>query len=405
MTLRRAAAQVLCLALSALAACSRGEGDQAKAKGARLPAVPVTAATVETRDVPVQIQGIGNVQASSTVSVYSLLSGQIFHVHFKEGQDVAAGALLFSIDPRPFEAALQQAQATMAQHQAAIAQAEANLARDQAQADNAGVEEERYKKLVQGGLIAREQYDQILTAHKSTLATVDASKAAVANAMALVRADAAIVENAKVQLAYTAIRAPIEGRTGNLLIHQGNVVKSNDIGNPLVVINRVHPINVVFAMPERFLDEIKTARAKGPLAVEATPQGQSVIARGTLSFINNAVDTTTGTIQLKATFENADNALWPGQFATVTLTVRTEPNALVVPSQAIQAGQQGQYVFVIKPDGTVESRPVVVAFASGPLTIVRQGLQAGERVVTDGQLRLVSGARVDIKPAGPAGQK
>jgi multidrug efflux system membrane fusion protein len=400
-TPRHAAALAICVSLLALGACSRGEGDQAKAKGARPQGVPVTAAVVEARDVPVQIQGIGNVQASSTVSVYALLSGQIFKVHFTEGQEVKAGDLLFTIDPRPFESALQQAQATMAQHQAAVAQAEANLARDQAQADNARVEEERYKKLVQGGLIAREQYDQIFTAHKSALATVDADRAMVTNQKALVQADAAGVENAKVQLSYTTIRAPIEGRPGNLLIHQGNVVKANDIGNPLVVINRVHPINVVFAVPERFLEEIKTERAKRPLTVEATPQGQKVVARGTLSFVNNTVDMTTGTIQLKATFDNSDNALWPGQFATVTLTVRTEPGALVVPSQAIQAGQQGQYVFVIKPDATVESRPIVTAFAFGQLTIVRQGVRAGERVVTDGQLRLVPGTRVDVKASGP----
>jgi membrane fusion protein, multidrug efflux system len=401
MTPRQAAALAICVWLLALGGCSRGEGEQSKAKLARPPAVPVTAAAVEARDVPVQIQGIGNVQAAATVSVYSLLSGQIFKVHFTEGQDVKAGELIFTIDPRPFESALQQAQATMAQHQAAVAQAEANLVRDQAQADNARVEEERYKKLVQGGLIAREQYDQILTAHKSALATVDADRAMVTNQKALVQADAAAVDNAKVQLSYTAIRAPIEGRTGNLLIHQGNVVKANDIGNPLVVINRVHPINVVFAVPERFLDDIKAARILGPLGVEATPQGRTVTARGTLSFVNNAVDMTTGTIQLKATFDNMDNALWPGQFATVTLTVRTERGALVVPSQAIQAGQQGQYVFVVKPDSTVESRPVVVAFANGPSTIIRKGVQSGERVVTDGQLRLVTGTRVDVKSASP----
>jgi multidrug efflux system membrane fusion protein len=402
MTPRRATALALCASMLLLSACSRGEGDPARAKGARPPAVPVTAATVEARDVPVQIQGIGNVQALSTVSVYALLSGQIFKVHFKEGDDVKAGDLLFTIDPRPFEAALQQAQATMTQHRAAVTQAEANLARDEAQADNARVEEERYQKLVQGGLIAREQYDQVLTAHKSAVATVDADRAMVANQKALVQADAAAVDNAKVQLGYTVIRAPIEGRTGNLLIHQGNVVKANDIGNPMVVINRVHPIYVSFAVPERFLEQVKTERAKGPLTVEATPQGQSVTARGTLSFVNNTVDTTTGTIQLKATFENTDNALWPGQFVTVTLTLRIEPNALVVPSQAVQAGQQGQYVFVIKPDATVESRPVVVAFASGPSTIIRQGVRAGERVVTDGQLRLVPGTRVDVKSAAPA---
>ncbi len=372
MTPRRAAALAICVSMLSLGACSRGEGEQSKAKAAR-PAVPVTAAAVEARDVPVQIQGIGNVQPAATVSVYSLLSGQIFKVHFVEGQEVKAGELIFTIDPRPFESALQQAQATMAQHQAAVAQAEANLV----------------------------QYDQILTAHKSALATLEADRAMVSNQKALVQADAAAVDNAKVQLSYTAIRAPIEGRTGNLLIHQGNVVKANDIGNPLVVINRVHPINVVFAVPERFLDDIKAARAQGPLAVEATPQGRTVTSRGTLSFVNNTVDMTTGTIQLKATFDNADNALWPGQFATVTLTLRTEFRALVVPSQAIQAGQQGQYVFVVKPDSTVESRPVVVAFANGPSSIIRTGVQAGERVVTDGQLRLVPGTRVDVKPAGP----
>lgn len=402
MTRRRAVALGLCLWVLAATACSRGEGEQARAKTAQPPGLPVTAAVVEARDVPVQIQGIGNVQALATVSIYSLLSGQIFQVHFKEGQDVKAGDLLFTIDPRPFQAALQQAEATMAQHQAAVAQAEANLVRDQAQEDNARVEEERYKKLVQGGLIAREQYDQILTTHKSAVATVEADRAMVANQKALVQADAAAVENAKVQLGYTAIRAPIEGRTGNLLIHQGNVVKANDIGNPMVVINRVHPIYVSFAVPERFLDQIKTARAAGPLTVEARPQGQSVTARGTLTFVNNTVDTTTGTIQLKATFENVDNALWPGQFATITMTLRTEANVIVVPSQAIQVGQQGQYVFVVKPDATVESRPVVVAFANGPITVLRQGVRAGERVVTDGQLRLAPGARVDVKMAGPA---
>ncbi len=400
---RGLSALALCAALLAVAACSRSEGDGDKAKAAaRPPAVPVTAAVVEVRDVPVQIQAIGNVQALATVSVYSLVGGQIFKVHFNEGQDVRNGEVLFTIDPRPFEAVLQQAQATMAQHQAQVAQAEANLARDQAQADNARVEEGRYKKLVEGGLIAREQYDQIHTAMRSAMATLDADRAAVTNARALVQADAAMVENARVQLSYTTIRAPIDGRTGNLLIHQGNVVKANDIGNPLVVINRVHPIYVAFSVPERFLDAIKEQRAKGTLTVEAIPQGQTTTARGALTFVNNTVDTTTGTIQLKATFENGDNSLWPGQFATIVLTVRTEANALVVPSQAIQAGQQGQYVFVVKPDSTVESRPVVVAFANGPMTVVRQGVQAGERVVTDGQMRLLPGTRVDVKPAGPA---
>jgi len=400
MSRRRLLALLLCLPVLALA-CSKSD-DAGKAKAAaRPPAVAVTAAPVEIRDVPVQIQAIGNVQPVATVSVYSLVGGQIFKVHFKEGQDVKANDVLFSMDPRPFEAALAQAQATMGQHQAQVAQAEANLVRDQAQYENARVGEERYRRLVDGGFVAREQYDQYATTLKTAQATVDADRAALANAKALVQADAAMVENAKVQLSYTSIRAPIAGRTGNLLIHQGNVVKANDIGNPLVVINRIHPIYVTFAVPERFLDQIKVERARGTLVVDAIPQGQTATTRGSLSFVNNTVDTTTGTIQLKATFENTDDVLWPGQFATVVLTVRTEPGALVVPSQAIQAGQQGQYVFVVKPDSTVESRPVMVAFANGPVTVVRQGVRAGERVVTDGHMRLVPGSRVDVKPAGP----
>ena len=399
---RYLAAIAICVTALALGACSRGEGDQAKAKGARPPAVPVTAAAVEARDVPVQIQGIGNVQAAATVSVYSLLSGQIFKVYFVEGQEVKAGDLLFSIDPRPFESALQQAQATMAQHQAAVAQAEANLARDQAQADNARVEEERYKKLVSGGLIAREQYDQILTAHKSALATVDASRAMVANQKALVQADAAAVDNAKVQLTYTAIRAPIEGRTGNLLIHQGNVVKANDIGNPLVVLNEVKPIYVTFSVPESSLAAIRQhARPGEKLVVTATASGSAgsvpAVQRGELTFLDNAVDMTTGTIVLKATFGNENEVLWPGEYVDVLLTLATEAGAVVVPSQAVQTGQAGQYVYVVKNDLTVESRPVKVGRTYGKLTILSAGVEPGERLVTDGQLRLAPGTKVEIK--------
>jgi multidrug efflux system membrane fusion protein len=393
---------LLCAAL--LGACS-DSGDPARAKAApKAPAVSVTVATVTGRDVPVQIRAIGNVQASSTVSVLSQIGGEIFKIHFKEGQEVRSGDLLFTIDPRPYQAALQQTQAQLAQHQAQVAQAEANLARDRAQYDNAKVEEDRYKRLVDGGLIAREQYDQIRTNELSLAATITADQAAVATAAAVVRADEAAVQNAKVQLGYTEIRAPIEGRTGNVLIHQGNVVKANDAGNPLVVINRVHPIHVAFSVPEQELDRIKRYRASGALRVEAVPPGPAARpVRGELSFVNNTVDMATGTIQLKASFDNADNALWPGQFVGAVLTLATEANALVVPTQAIQTGQQGPYVFVVKPDLTVESRPVVPGATDGGDTVVVKGLAAGERVVTDGQLRLVPGARVDIKTsAAPA---
>jgi multidrug efflux system membrane fusion protein len=229
-------------------------------------------------------------------------------------------------------------------------------------------------------------------------ATVQSDRAAVENARASERASQAAVDNAKLQLAYTAIRAPIDGRTGNLLVQNGNVIKAND-DNPIVVINQVHPIYVSFSVPEQYLDDIKKYRAAGTLRVEARPPRQSrTLASGALTFINNAVDMTTGTIQLKATFANTDNALWPGQYLDVALTL-TSRTAIVVPSTAIQPGQQGPYVFVVKPDATVESRQVVPGTRLGAETIIEQGLRAGERVVTDGQLRLVPGAKVEVRPA------
>jgi membrane fusion protein, multidrug efflux system len=393
---------LLCAAALVVSGCGERGGDGASAKAAgRAPAVPVTVADVAARDVPVQLRAIGNVQPHATVAVLSLVGGELFKIHFTEGQEVKAGDLLFTIDPRPFQSALLQAQALLAQHKAQIAQAEANLARDRAQHENALVEEARYRRLVEGGFVAREQYDQMRTNEQSLAATIEADRAAVTTAQALVQADEAMVDNARVQLSYTQIRAPIDGRTGNLLIHQGNVVKANDVGNPLVVINRIHPVFVAFSVPEQDLDRVKRYRAAGELAVEAKVPG-SPGARGELSFLNNTVDPATGTIQLKATFQNVDNSLWPGQFVNVVLTLTTQRGAIVVPSQAVQTGQQGSYVFVVKPDSTVENRPVEVAFADGLNTVIGKGLAAGERVVTDGQLRLLPGARVEIKTGGPA---
>jgi multidrug efflux system membrane fusion protein len=364
--------------------------------------VPVTVTTVAQRDVPVQVRAIGNVQALATVSVLSMLNGEVMDVGFAEGEEVAAGSRLFTIDPRPVQAALLQSQATLAQYQAAVKQAEANLARDTVQLNNAKVEEERYRKLVEGGFVAREQYDQIRTTELALGATIEADRAAVETARALVRAGEAAVENARVQLSYTEIRAPISGRTGNLLLHKGNVVKANDVGNPMVVINRIHPIYVTFAVPEAQLEQIKRYQTGTELPVEATVTGQpGGTERGRLTFINNAVDPTTGTIQLKATFENTKNLLWPGQFVNVALTLTRQPGALVVPSQAVQSGQQGSYVFVVKSDQTVEPRPVTTGIADGRDVVVASGLALGERVVTDGQLRLVPGARVDVKTAPP----
>ncbi|HYA52031.1 MAG TPA: efflux RND transporter periplasmic adaptor subunit [Streptosporangiaceae bacterium] len=387
------------LSIALLAGCDRAE--QATAKSAP-PGVPVTVAEVTARDVPVQIRAIGNVQALATVSVLSMINGEVTKVHFTEGQEVAAGAMLFTIDPRQLQAQLLQAQATLAQHQAMVKQAEANLAKDTAELENAKVEEERYKKLVDGGFVAREQYDQIRTKELTLTATLDADRAAVETAKALVRADEAAVENVRVQLTYTEIRAPFGGRTGNLLLHQGNVVKANDVGNPMVVINRIHPIYVTFALPEAQLAEIKRYQAQGDLLVEAQVSGApGGMVRGKLTFLNNTVDQSTGTIQLKATFENSENALWPGQFVNVAVTLTRQVGALVVPSQAVQSGQKGQYVFVVKADQRVEARPVVPGAPDGRDVVITSGLQLGDRVVTDGQLRLTPGARVDMKTAPP----
>jgi multidrug efflux system membrane fusion protein len=390
----------LLLAAPLLAGCDKG-ADPATAKVAP-PAVPVTVAEVAQRDVPVQIRAIGNVQALATVGVQSMINGEVMKVHFAEGHEVPAGAVLFTIDPRQVQSALLQAQATLAQHQAAVTSAEANLARDMAQLENARVDEQRYRKLMEGGFVAREQYDQFRTKELTLAATIDADRAAVDTAKALVRADEAAVENVRVQLTYTEIRAPIGGRTGNVLLNQGNVVKANDVGNPMVVINRVHPIYVAFSVPEAQIEAIKRYRAAGDLPVDAQVTGQpSGVVRGRLTFMNNTVDPSTGTIQLKATFENSENALWPGQFVNVALTLTKKVGAVLVPSQAVQSGQKGQYVFVVKPDQTVEARPVAPGAADGRDVVITSGLTAGERVVIDGQLRLAPGTRVEVKPAAP----
>ncbi len=410
------------------AGCSDSPAGGAQARPAPAPAVPVGAATAEQRLVPVQVTTVGNVQAYTTVGVKSQVAGQIQQVHFTEGHEVKRGDLLFTIDQRPLQAALRQAEANVvkdraqlrqmeaavAQRQAEVTQSLANLERDVAQLDNARVQEKRYASLVQQELVAREQYDQVRTALAALQATVAADRAAVENSRASARAaeamvdngraaiqaDEALVETARLQLAYTSIRAPMDGRTGNLLVQGGNVVKSNE-DNPLVVIAQIRPIYVSFSVPEPHLTAIKKYRDAGALKVEAVLDGGRRTIVGAVTFMNNTVDPTTGTIQLKATFPNADSALWPGQFVDVALTLTSE-QAVLVPTQAVQAGQHGSFVFVVKPDSTVESRPVKVGRRLPRELVIEQGVTAGERVVTDGQLRLVPGARVDVKPQKPS---
>jgi len=391
---RLAAAALVPAAVLMPAACSDNAAGNARVQ---LPPVPVTVGEAVEKTVPVQLTAVGNAQAYTTVGIKSQINGQLVEVRFKEGQDVKKDDLLFVIDPRPFEAALRQTEAALSQRQAEVRQAQATVERDSAQLENARTQERRYRELVAKELIAREQYDTLNTNMTAMQATVEADRAAVENAKAALQAAQANVDNAKLQLGYTTIRAPIEGRTGNLLVQNGNILKAND-DNPIVVINQIHPIYVSFAVPEQYLSDIKKYGAAGSLKVIARlPRQQETLATGQLTFVNNAVDQTTGTIQLKATFANEDNVLWPGQFLDVSLQI-TSRTAVVVPSQAIQPGQQGPYVFVVKPDQTVESRPITPGVRLGAETIVEKGLKSAERVVTDGQLRLVPGARIEARP-------
>jgi membrane fusion protein, multidrug efflux system len=361
------------LLLCATAMLTAGCAD--KPKAAEREAVPVVIATVEQKTVPLQLRAIGNVEALSNVAIKTQISGQLTGVHFREGQDVKRGALLFTIDRRPFAAELSRAEAT--------------LAKDQAEAANARAMAARADKLFEEGVMAREQRDQLVASAESAEATV--------------RADRGAVENAKLSLSYTSIYSPLTGRTGTLMVHAGNLVKENDASSVLTTINQIAPIYVNFAIPERYLPELKRFVAAGKIRVDAMPPHQEkAIGQGTVTFIDNAVDPTTGTIKVKATFENGDRQLWPGQFVDVVLTLAQQPNAITVPSVAVQTGQQGQYVYVVKSDSTVENRTVDVTRTFREESIIEKGLQPGERVVTDGQVRLQPGARVEIKSGLPA---
>lgn len=338
--------------------------------------VPVMVTQASTRNVPVQVTAIGNVQPYSTVTVRSLVDGEIQKVYFKEGQDVKKGDMLFSIDPRPFQATLHQA--------------EANLARDKAQAEYAKTEAARYTQLVKAGIVSQIQYEQFTSNSQAMNAAVQADEAAV--------------ENAKIQLSYCSIYAPITGRTGSLLVYPGNIIKNNSTN--LVVINQVTPIYVDFSVPEQYLSQIKAYQAHGRLRVLASPSGQEKSpSQGALSFINNTVDNTTGTIELKGTFPNSDRRLWPGQFVNVILDLSVQKDATVVPNQAVQDGERGKYVYIVKPDHTAEYRPVEVGNTISGFTVVKKGVNPGETVVTNGQLRLFPGAKVSFKNESASGQE
>lgn len=370
---RGIAAAVCVLFILAAAGCAK---KAEKPKG-RPPALVVTAAATH-QDVPVQLRAIGTMEASESVVVRTQISGELVNVAFREGQDVRKGQLLFQLDPRSYQAALRKAEAALARNRAIMA----NAARDY----------ERYSQLVRDGIVTQEQAEGYRTRSESAAADVAADQAAV--------------DNAREQLGYCTITAPISGRLGVLAVNRGNVVKAND--TVLVTINRISPIHASFTIPEKELPEIKRRMAAGKVAVQAELAGNSGTEQGVLSFLDNTVDPTTGTIRLKALFDNSGRQLWPGQFINLSITLETRKNAVVVPSQAVQTSQKGQFVFVVKADATAEIRPVTVGPAARGMTVVLSGLQPGEQVVIDGQMRVIPGGKVEIKrpekPVAPPGK-
>jgi len=368
-------------------------------------AVPVTVTRAAVQDVPLEIQAIGNVEAYATVSVKAQITGPILQVHFGEGDFVKRGDLLFTIDPAPFEAQLSQAEATLARDEAMSSQAEANRRRDAAQAKFQLDQAARYQALLTRGIIGRDQAEQIQASADALSQTVRADEAAIKSSEAAVAASRAAVVNTRIQLGYTEIRSPLDGRTGNLTLKAGNVVSANTI--ELISINQVQPIYVTFAVPEAHLPRVKQFMAEGKLPVTAIPQDSSAQPEtGVLTFIDNNVDMTTGTIKLKGTFGNAGRKLWPGQFARVTLKLTTQRGAVVVPSQAVQIGQDGAFVYVVKADQTVEARPVEAGTRFDQGTVIQSGLAAGDTVVTEGQLRLAPGMKIRLREGrggGPQG--
>ncbi len=387
---------VIGLGLPLLAACSRTAA--APARGGRggggdSAGVPVVMAQVTQKDVPVDIEGIGNVEAYSSISVRAQVTGQLMEVLFHEGDSVKKGDHIFTIDPRPYEALLQQAQANLVRDQALLNQAEANLARDAANAEYSQLSAERIGQLAQRGILSKDQAQQTRAGADATAALVKADKAAIESARAQLVAQQAAVDNAKVALSYTIIRSPIDGRTGNLTVKAGNLVTANS--SELMTIAQVQPVYVTFSVPATHLPAIKRHMAEGKLQVVATPQdADAQPATGDLTFYDNAVDATTDSIKLKGTFQNQDRRLWPGQFARVRLRLATIRNATIIPQQALQTGQDGQFVFVVKADQTVEQRPVKAAQRMNDDVVIEKGLNPGETIVTEGQLRLEQGTKV-----------
>jgi multidrug efflux system membrane fusion protein len=375
-------------------------------RGAGGGAQPVVIARVSQQDVPVEIVAVGNVEAYATISVKSQVTGQLQQAFFHEGDMVRKGERLFKIDPRPLEASLKQAEATLVRDQALLNQADAQVGRDTANAEYQRITSERQAQLAARGLISRDAGEQSRAAADAVQGTLKADKAAYESAKATLDMQQSVVDNARVQLSYTDICATIDGRTGSNTVKPGNLVSANS--TELVTITQLEPVYVTFAVPAVHLAIIKEHFGKDPLLVmAAAPDTGGQPIEGRLTFVDNAVDQASDTIKLKATFPNTDLRLWPGQFTRVTLRLTTLSHATVVPSQAVQTGQEGQFVFVVKQDSTVDVRPVTVARRMGETVVIDKGVTPGERIVTEGQLRLEQGTRIQAadsagRATGPA---
>lgn len=377
-----------------------GKKQRKKGKGgvADLGPVPVVTAKVARKDVPVELTAVGNVEAFSTVSVRPQVGGQLQEVFIQDGEYVRRGQKLFQIDTRTIEAQVAQMEATLSRDRAQLGQANANLARDSANEKYAQQQAERYAQLFMQGVVSRDDRDRFAANADSLSNLVMADKAAIESAQAQIQADTATLSNIKLQLSFALVTSPIEGRAGNVTVKAGNIVVANQ--TELMQIAQVSPIYVTFSVPESRLDEIQRFMAGGKLPVEASSQDpQAPSERGQLTFVDNLVDSTTGTIKLKGTFQNTGRLMWPGEYVNVAVRLTTLGGALVLPAQAMQTGQSGTFVYVVNDDRTVDVRPVTPGLRRGDDLVITKGLEAGETVVTEGQLRLAPGSRV-ILPEG-----
>jgi len=398
---------------------SIGCGSKAQPKFERPPA-PVEVTEATSQDVPTYLDAIGKTVAREVVSIQPQVSGRITAIHFTDGANVQTGQLLFTIDPRPFEANVKQAQANLSRSVALKKQAEANLAREEAQAKWGLVQVNRYAKLVEQGVVAREQYEELRANYDSLKATAEAARATVNSAGEAVKVDAAAVDKTKVDLSYCYIHSPIAGRAGQRLVDIGNVVNpggsnnnsgSNSSGNALLVIERLDPIYADFTISQNNLTQVQQEMRAGTLKTEVRlPDAPDAMVAGQLTFLDVAVQNNTGQVNLRATVPNTDHRFWPGRFVNIRLILSTIHSAVLVPAIAPQNSAKGTFVYVVKQDSTAEQRPVTLGQRQGDLIVVETGVQAGERVVTNGQLGVTPGGRVQIaaprqSPAAGAGNK